>query len=331
MDDDFSGSFGIVALAAYRPPERLFARQLLSIQAQTHKDFRCLISVDGDHEQVAKDVERICGGDERFEVIGYEDRRGFYGNFERVLEAVPPTARWIALSDQDDYWYPEKLATLLPYLAHNSLVSGQARVVGDDGRVLTASTARRRVQLVDLFTENQVTGSLSVLRTNLLSVALPFPRLNTPAQYHDHWLAVCAGAAHGFNVVDVLVQDYIQHQNNVVGENRTGVTRLVSRVRKLGRRFEGSASPAALARFLAAAGIGWRSLMADTLATRTSVRTAELNSALSAYSSDARRGAAALAVARGVRRGTVPLRRGAELAASLAAAVVLGRPARGEL
>ncbi|WP_105030130.1 glycosyltransferase [Arthrobacter ruber] len=323
--DDFSGSFGIVALAAYRPPERLFARQLLSIQAQTHRDFRCLISVDGDHEQVARTVERICGGDERFEVIGFDDRQGFYGNFERVLRAVPPTARWIALSDQDDYWYPEKLAALLPHLAENSLVSGQARVVGDDGRVLTTSTGRRRVQLVDLFTENQVTGSLSVLRADLLSVALPFPRLNTPAQYHDHWLGVCAGAARGFTVVDALVQDYIQHEDNVVGENRTGVTHLVSRVQELGRRFEGSASPAALARFLAAAGIGWRSLMADTLAARTPVRTAELGTAVAAYSSGARRGAAALAVARGVRRGTVPLRRAAELAASLAAAAVVGR------
>lgn len=83
MNDVIPG-FGIVAMAAYRPPEKLFKRQLLSIQRQTYTDFRCLISVDGDHEEVAGMVRRICGDDDRFAVIGFDDRLGFYGNFERV-------------------------------------------------------------------------------------------------------------------------------------------------------------------------------------------------------------------------------------------------------
>ncbi|TKV29708.1 glycosyltransferase [Arthrobacter sp. NamB2] len=316
--------FGIVALAAYQPPAQLFARQLLSIQAQTYSNFRCLISVDGDHEDVAATVRSICGDDDRFEVVGFAERLGFYGNFERVLAAVPSTARWIALSDQDDYWYPEKLATLLPHLDGHSLVSGQARVTRDNGEVLTAGTERRQVPLVDLFSENQVTGSLSVLRTELLSVALPFPQLNTPAQYHDHWLGVCAGASQGYFVVETLVQDYIQHQDNVVGENRTGLRNIAGRVRTLARTFEGSASPPALARFLYKAGIGWRKVMADTLATRTPAGSVELAGVVAAYSSSAVPGAAAVAVVRGVRRKTVPLRRAVELLASLAAAVAVG-------
>lgn len=317
--------FGIVALAAYRPPEQLFARQLLSIQAQTHADFRCLISVDGDYHRVAAAVQHICGDDDRFEVIGFDDRLGFYGNFERVLTAVPARAQWIALSDQDDYWYPEKLATLIPHLAQYSLVSGQARVMDASGQVLVARTRRRQAELVDLFSENQVTGSLSVVRADLLPLALPFPRLHTPAQYHDHWLGVCAGAAMGFTVVDEVVQDYIQHGNNVVGENRTGMRHLISRVKLLGRTYEGSASPAALVRFLSTAGIGWRSLMADTVAARGPAPSPEVNEAMRTYSSGAPRRAAARAIVRGLGLGAVPPRRALELMVSLGASVFTGR------
>ncbi|MCU1632666.1 MAG: glycosyl transferase, family 2, partial [Micrococcaceae bacterium] len=207
------------------------------------------------------------------------------------------------------------------------LVSGQARIVSDDGRVLNSATRRRDTALVDLFSENQVTGSLSVLRRDLLPIALPFPLLNTPAQYHDHWLGVCAGATHGVTVVDAVVQDYIQHGGNVVGENRTGTTSLVPRVQELGRRFEGSASPRALARFLASAGIGWRRLMGDTLKVRVSTTSVELAEALAAYSSDALVRRTLRAIIRGTRAGSVPPRRAVELIVSLvASAVVPGRP-----
>src|SRR5690349_23968639 len=128
----YAGTFGAVALAAYKPDQPMFARQLLSIQAQTHTDFVCLISVDGDYQQVADMVRQICGGDERFQVLGYSSRLGFHHNFERALKAVPKDARWVALSDQDDYWCPGKLAALLPRLDGAALVTGQARVVSPE-------------------------------------------------------------------------------------------------------------------------------------------------------------------------------------------------------
>ena len=42
----------------------------------------------------------------------HEAKLGFYGNFERALSLVPANAELIALADQDDEWYPEKLEVL---------------------------------------------------------------------------------------------------------------------------------------------------------------------------------------------------------------------------
>ncbi|UKA65452.1 glycosyltransferase [Arthrobacter sp. FW306-05-C] len=273
--DSYAGSFGAVALAAYQPDEPMFARQLKSIQAQTHKDFVCLISVDGDYQPVEAMVRRACGDDARFQVLGYESRLGFHHNFERALEAVPEAARWVALSDQDDYWYPGKLEALLPHLDDSALVTGQARVVtpeistADQDPAKGTLTDRRNVGAADLIANNQVTGSLCVFRRELLDVALPFPSLAAPSQYHDHWIGLCALAFGGISIQNDVLQDYIQHSGNVVGESRQSLPTSIRNTLRFVKRYEGSTRPRSICSIIYKTGLGWRTLMARTLLERS--------------------------------------------------------------
>ncbi|MDQ0677787.1 hypothetical protein QFZ30_001169 [Arthrobacter pascens] len=288
-----TGTFGAIALAAYEPDESMFARQLLSIQSQTHAHFVCLISVDGNFERTEKMVQEICGGDERFVVLGYSSRLGFHHNFERALKEVPAEARWVALSDQDDYWYPTKISTLLPYLDEAPLVTGQARVVSADisssdpdparGRL----TDRKRVPAADLIANNQVTGSLCIFRREVLELALPFPSMKTPSQYHDHWIGLCASAMGGIAVKEFVLQDYIQHGGNVVGESRQSLFGSIRNTFRLVRRYEGDARPSSMCRIVYKTGLGWRSLIAESLTERLEARgltvPGDLDEALSVY------------------------------------------------
>ena len=272
--DRHEGTFGAVALAAYQPDEPMFARQLKSIQEQTHKDFVCLISVDGDYAAVEAMVRRACGDDARFHVLGYESRLGFHHNFERALQAVPEAAQWVALSDQDDFWYPEKLETLLPHLDQAALVTGQARVVTPEASAAGHSsiggtvTGRRNVGAADFIANNQVTGSLCVFRRELLEVALPFPSLAAPSQYHDHWIGLCALAFGGVSIQDVVLQDYIQHGSNVVGESQQSLPTSIRNTLRFVKRYEGSTSPRSICSIIYKTGLGWRTLMARTLLAR---------------------------------------------------------------
>ena len=216
---------GAIVMAAYDPDPILFERQLKSIQVQTVRQWTCIISVDGDREPVAELVARIVPGDQRFQVIGDGTRLGFYLNFERALRAVPSDVRWVALSDQDDYSYSDKLAVLLPHLNDVSLVSGQARLVEfPSGRAL-GTTSRADLGAVQAVLANQYTGSLCVFDAEILRTALPKPRVNSKAAAHDHWLAIVARAHRGARIVDVVVQDYVQHAANVFGDpSRSGFT-----------------------------------------------------------------------------------------------------------
>lgn len=266
MSPTGSGSGGVVVLAAYRPDPELFRVQLTSIRQQTRGDFRCLVGADGGQAEVAVLVKDAVGDDDRFEVVGWDDNVGFYLNFERLLTAVPDDAGWVALSDHDDRWYPDKLERLVPLLDRSVLVTGQARVVSaPDGRVLLPKTDRRVVPAEDLLLQNQVSGALAVVRRELLDLALPFPQLRTLTQFHDHWLAVCAAATDRYLVLDEVVQDYVQHQGNEVGEDG-GLVSWLRRATAHARasRDQGGGMTAELRRFT----IGWRLTMVDALARR---------------------------------------------------------------
>src|SRR3954454_25386717 len=99
---------GFVAMAVYRPNPALLARQISSLRDQTVRDWRCLVGVDGADSETVTLLKELIGGDGRFAVVEYPDNGGVYRHFNRLLEAVPADAAWVALADQDDYWYPNK-------------------------------------------------------------------------------------------------------------------------------------------------------------------------------------------------------------------------------
>lgn len=209
---------GTVCLAVFRPQPELLRIQIESIRSQTLEDWRCLVGIDGIDPSARSAVEDAIGQDDRFEIIEFETNVGFYRNFERLLAAVPGTSDWVALADQDDAWFAEKLESLVPLLREADLAFGQAVVVaGGNAPSRHNVTDRRATTLAAAFIDNQVTGSMSVFRRSLLDRALPMPD-PTDSAFHDHWLGICALAGGGIAALPRPVQNYVQHGGNVIGE-----------------------------------------------------------------------------------------------------------------
>lgn len=260
---------GAICLAIYRPDPGLLRVQLESIAAQTLTDWICIIGIDGRDPDAVRAVSDIVGSDTRFVVHEYPDRLGFYRNFERVLAEANPDAGWVALADQDDYWYPRKLELMVPFLESHALVAGQARIVNlRPGAAAAPGAVTDRVMngLGPLVLDNCITGSLSVLRASLLHLALPFPE-PTDAAYHDHWLALCADVDGGIKILPDVVQDYQQHAANVIGEELgRSVTSRISKLRSaatggLGNQLD----------YLSQHRFGWRARMCRTVLERAAV------------------------------------------------------------
>jgi O-antigen biosynthesis protein len=203
-----------IAMATFDPDPLLLERQIGSIRAQTHERWVCLVSDDGSSPERLAHLRSLTEGDERFTLSVGGERLGFYANFERALRMVPPEAGLVALADQDDRWYPEKLAVLVEALGDAQLVYSDMRIVDEQGRVVSETFWQGRrnnyTDLASLLLANTVTGAASLFRRELLDLVLPFPEpVGDP--FHDQWIAAMALATGSIAYVDRPLYDYVQH------------------------------------------------------------------------------------------------------------------------
>ncbi len=213
-----------ICMATFDPQIEMFKRQIDSIRHQTYPRWRCVISDDGSREDVVERMREAIGDDPRFELTRSAKRLGFYGNFERALSLAPPEAPYIAFSDQDDYWYPDKLEALSVGLESGaSLAYSDTRVVTERGEVLSdtfwSHRANNHTNLGSLLVMNTITGAASLFRRELLRYALPFPPQLGPNSYHDQWIASVALAVGSVAYVDRPLYDYVQHSDAVLGHS----------------------------------------------------------------------------------------------------------------
>ena len=211
-----------ICMATHEPNEQLFERQVESIRRQSHQRLVCVISDDASSSAGWSTIRSATAADPRFFCTRSADRLGFYRNFERSLTLVPSEACFIAFADQDDFWYPDKLAVLTDSLRESGVMLAycDTKVVSEDGALLATTYWRGRrnnhTDLASLLLMNTVTGAASVFRRELLDDALPFPpEVGRP--YHDHWLACVALALGELAYTDEPLQDYVQHSRNLVG------------------------------------------------------------------------------------------------------------------
>jgi glycosyltransferase involved in cell wall biosynthesis len=215
-----AGPLVAISMATFEPDMHLFQRQLDSIRAQTHRNWVCVISDDCSAPERFAEMQNAVAGDPRFVIARSPRRLRFYHNFERALSLAPAEADFVAMADQDDFWHPDKLETLLGEIGIAQLVYSDARIVRPDGELLANTYWSRRrnnhSDLSSLLLANCVTGAASLCRRDLLDHALPFP----PGQFthfHDHWIGLTALALGDIAFVHRPLYDYVQHGDAVLG------------------------------------------------------------------------------------------------------------------
>jgi SAM-dependent methyltransferase/glycosyltransferase involved in cell wall biosynthesis len=220
-----------ICMATYNPPIDLFQDQIESIRAQQYTHWFCIINDDCSDPQIFEEIQRVIGDDPRFRLYRNDENRGFYRNFETALYRVPAEAAFVALSDQDDHWFPEKLTrTLAAFTDEVQLAYCDQRIIDRAGNLLSTSfwTERRNnhTDLTALILANTVTGAASVFRSSLLRDVLPFP-VYPFRMYHDHWIACIALLRGKLAFVDSPLYAYRQHSANVVGHSMPAIVRFL--------------------------------------------------------------------------------------------------------
>jgi glycosyltransferase involved in cell wall biosynthesis len=180
--------------------EKYLLQQIKSICNQTVLPFELVICDDKSTDKTL-DLIRHLTTQAPFPVriVTNPERLGSARNFEKAIRLC--TGEIIALCDQDDVWYPEKLETLASMFSSDPALGGafsDGDLTGPDGECLgvtlwqsflfdpRAQDAMKRGSAEDvLLRRSVVTGTTLAFRSTLRDRLLPIPA----SWMHDGWLA----------------------------------------------------------------------------------------------------------------------------------------------
>lgn len=219
--------------------------QLDSYQGQTRLP-DSLVVVDDRSSDDTVEIVRAFAAQAPFpvEIIVNERNLGYVKNFEKAI--IHCAGDIIALSDQDDVWYPEKLQVIEEtFLAHPSVgavftdaevVDAQLRPFGYRLWETIDFTRAKQMRVRDgkafaqLLRRNVVTGATMAFKREFVASVVPIPT----NWVHDGWIALliaCQGQI--FPIAEPLIQ-YRQHAKNQIGaRQRTVAEKLaIARMKK---------------------------------------------------------------------------------------------------
>ncbi|MBP0484498.1 glycosyltransferase [Sagittula salina] len=219
--------------------------QLASIAAQEGVDWHLVASDDGSRDATPEILAAFRARNPARVTLRAGPCRGAAAHFLDLLCASDlPEGTLdapVALSDQDDIWYPEKLKQALFRLEMAScaplapaVYSARSRHVTADGRPLGWSRQHHgAASFGNALVENRVSGHAAVLNPAALALVRAVGAVDVP--FHDWWLYLLVTACGGTVICDpAVVLDYRQHTGNVLGAPRGVLARLSRLARVLG-------------------------------------------------------------------------------------------------
>lgn len=210
-----------IALCTYNG-ERHLPEQLASLLGQDYPAFDVVAVDDGSSDGTLAILREHAQRDPRLQVHVNSANVGITRNFEKACSLSH--GDWIAPSDQDDVWLPNKLRTLVKAAGDASLVYCNSAFTDEAGKILGGTVADRVVMYrgndprVFAF-DNCVSGHALICKRSLVERAMPFPE----AGVYDWWLAFVAATVGSIEYVDSPLVRFRQHtasRTDVSGRKR---------------------------------------------------------------------------------------------------------------
>lgn len=171
-------------------------------------------------------------------------QQGLTNNFLHLLSNVDPASTdYVALSDQDDVWLPEKLQSAVSHIAPHG---NQPVLLGTRSLEWNALTGQRRLSrcispplnFAHALVQNFAGGNTMVLnRAAMQLVHAALPTLHNAPALHDWWLYQLVSGAGGIVLLDSEPRLlYRQHIGSQMGANAT----ISSKIHRLGQMLTGT-------------------------------------------------------------------------------------------
>jgi glycosyltransferase involved in cell wall biosynthesis len=197
-------------------------KQIDSLISQNYPHVEIIIVDDGSTDETIQILNDYQQNYSQIKVFRNESNKGLVKNFEKAIRHT--SGEYIALCDQDDIWFPEKLSTLVTELGDASLIYTPVRMIDEQDKPLDIDFyGRRKIQPVSgkcskaLLFDNCILGHTTLFSRSLLDFILPFP---DGISAHDQWIAIIAATIGEIKYHDQILSLYRMHQNNAALKTR---------------------------------------------------------------------------------------------------------------
>ncbi len=202
-----------IALCTYNGAKYL-SEQLDSLLNQTYPNLELVIQDDCSTDTTWDILKQYEAHHPHIKLFRNNSNLGFQKNFESILGKC--IGDWIAISDQDDIWLPEKIETLYRLSKGNILVYHDSELVDENGTSLNKNVSDKfnfisgKNPNAFLFF-NCVSGHSMMFSNKLINLIFPFPTNG----YYDHWIAFVGSHCGSIAFSERQLVKYRQHQSNV--------------------------------------------------------------------------------------------------------------------
>jgi glycosyltransferase involved in cell wall biosynthesis len=194
---------------------RFLQAQLESILSQLGPSDELVVVDDASNDESLTVLQGMS--DPRVRVHRNLVNEGVVAAFEKALMLA--SGEIIFLSDQDDVWFPGKVAKVVQVFEARSdvtMVATDATIVDEKGRTIGRSFFAQRGRFapgpVHNFLKNKHLGCTLSFRRQMLRIFLPIPR---DVPMHDIWFGVLNGIYGKTHFIDEPLVAYRRHGRNV--------------------------------------------------------------------------------------------------------------------
>lgn len=200
--------------------ENFLSEQIKTILEQTHQNIELVIVDDCSADQTQAIIKEWMNKDQRIRFYQNETNIGYNKNFEKAITLA--RGDYIAISDQDDIWLPQKLERLLTAFDLPGVVLANA----PSAKLVEETVHFKSSSLLypfsgndtrKLFLFNQITGHCILFKKELVAKIIPVP----DAMFYDWWIGVvatCNGRIHSLQ--ECLVYHRIHQTNSYFNKKR---------------------------------------------------------------------------------------------------------------
>lgn len=215
MNTTLSNPLVSVVIATYNG-ERFLQEQLESIISQTYTPIEIIAIDDCSTDNTFSILNRYAAQHPHFTLIRNEQNLGYQKNFEKGFALAK--GDYIAPSDQDDIWLPNKIETLVNNIGHHAIAYCNSAFINSESESMDKTMNDIKILAnfdnpIMYVTGASAPGHAMLITRQLALDAMPYPTLVS----HDYWLAFVATFNSSLKFIDEVLVLYRRHDTNVFG------------------------------------------------------------------------------------------------------------------